>query len=283
MPSGRLFEAFEADGSARWLSPMVGDDGTGRVTGMLGCATFDLDADGADEVVVGDGAGLRVLSGRDGRPRWGSTEHGAYPKGQVPVVADVDGDGRAEIVVGSTDHLLNPSDWTGVQVYGHTGAGWAPSGSSWGTSDFAGDASALSPTWLSPGRFRGRAVALPGEIGPDLAVEVVDRCGCDDGELRLSVVVANEGGAPGDALVRVVAVWPEGERVLEELALGEVGPATSAAAVEVVLAADEVADARVELRLVGEDCDPTDEVVVLHAPCVGRAFRGARGTRLPSR
>lgn len=73
------------------------------------CAA-DIDGDGRDEVLCGDGNYLRCWNG-DGTQRW-SVDTGAWV-GSSPAAWDVDGDGRMEIFVGNDSGYLLGYSYTG--------------------------------------------------------------------------------------------------------------------------------------------------------------------------
>lgn len=65
--------------------------------------TADIDADGANEVLVGTDAGLTALDAATGTLEW---EIALPPIRGEPLVRDIDGDGGAEILVGAGDGKL---------------------------------------------------------------------------------------------------------------------------------------------------------------------------------
>lgn len=69
----------------------------------MGASAFDFDADGAADITYSDECHVRIISGRDGRVLWASSNP-SLTLWEYPVTADVDGDGAAELVV--TSNLL---------------------------------------------------------------------------------------------------------------------------------------------------------------------------------
>lgn len=71
-----------------------------RSSGSAGAVAFDLNGDGAAEIIYRDECWLRILSGLSGRTlaAYNATSSTGI---ETPTVADVDGDGHAEILVSS--------------------------------------------------------------------------------------------------------------------------------------------------------------------------------------
>lgn len=270
VPDQNFVTAFTPGGTMVWQAEIR--DGSGAA----GCSAFDLDADGAAEVLIADEIALRIFDGRTGALRHEDYSHTSNTLWEYPVVADVDGDGAAEIVLAD-----NNGDTVGITVWGHGGDGWAPAGPTWAVHDYApgrvGDDGAVpapSAPWLAWNGFRARPVDAP-LARPDLVAEVTDTCvpDCAAGTAELAVAVANE-GAVDAAAGAVVAVYADDGRLLTTLTLPAVASGERLAALPVTL---DVADVRAGLRLVVDDdgtgggvvdeCDEDDNDAVLEALC----------------
>ena len=191
-PASQKLELFEVDGTRVWASNITDS------SGAAGCSGYDVNADGAYEVLFTDEQRLRIFDGKTGTVLYENTSHTSGTVWEYPVIADVDNDGSAEIVIAS-----NGSLWRGITVLGHAGDGWAPSGPTWPVHDFAvsnvrPDGSVPSPaprSWEIYNVFRARPTV--DDAATDLAVRLVDICfsGCqDDSHVEVAVQVENRGG-----------------------------------------------------------------------------------------
>ncbi|MFT5681318.1 MAG: hypothetical protein ACI8RZ_002224 [Myxococcota bacterium] len=192
VPASSQLEMFEIDGTPMWSATITDS------SGIAGCSGYDVNADGAYEVLYADEQRLRIYDGATGSVLYENTSHTSATLWEYPVVADVDGDGSAEIVIAS-----NGSIWKGVTVLGHNGDGWAPSGPTWPVHDFAmtnvnADGSVPSPaprSWEVYNVFRARPTV--DDAATDLRVSVVDSCfsGCEAGDhVEVTVQAENLGG-----------------------------------------------------------------------------------------
>ena len=204
IPASQQIEMFEMDGTRLW-SVAVQD-----YSGIAGASGYDINADGAYEVLYADETQLRILDGRTGAQLYSNGSHTSATLWEYPVVADVDADGSAEIIIAS-----NGSFWRGITVLGHAGSGWASSGPTWSLHDFAmtninPDGSIPSPapaSWEVYNLFRARPTVDDAAV--DLGVRIVDVCfaGCnDDSRVDVAVQVDNLGGVEVGAGV-VVALY----------------------------------------------------------------------------
>jgi len=222
VPANTNLTVFDLDGTALWTTRI--DDSSG----LAGCSGYDVNGDGAYEVLYADEVKFHMYDGATGTELYSNGSHSSGTLWEYPVTADVDADGSAEIVIAS-----NSGAWKGITVFGHNGSGWAASGPTWGTHDFAvtnldEDGHVPSPaplSWLVHNVFRARPmVDRPGT--PDLTVAVEDVCvaNCDAGPLKVSIAVANQGGADVDPGVLVALYGLQGgvETLVGTLALPEV-------------------------------------------------------------
>jgi hypothetical protein len=178
----------------RWRSPI-----TDASSGICASAAYDLDGDGASELIYEDEVALRIISGLDGAELYtdGTHENGTAEEG--PAVADVDGDGHVEILEpnfsfsGGNDALrvwTNPSWATGPRLWNQH---------AWSVTNIDADGSfptSAPAPWLDPGTFRGGVGDAVGAspIG-DLRPVLADLCAlaCADGELTVWVQLENAG------------------------------------------------------------------------------------------
>ncbi|MCK6523728.1 hypothetical protein L6R49_20145 [Myxococcota bacterium] len=190
VPVGTTLAAFNHKLTNLWDVPMQ------DASGSAGCSGYDLDGDGAYEVIIADEVALRILDGATGATLYENYSHSSMTYWEYPVIADVDLDGSAEIVLVSNAALIN------VKVVGHAGDGWPRSGPTWGTHDFA--VSNLNPDGTVPARpdapwtthnvFRARP-SVDDPAAPDLIARIDDLCvaDCDNGPIKLAVQVSNQG------------------------------------------------------------------------------------------
>ena len=108
--------------------------------------------------------------------------------------------GKKCVVIGSNNYGF--SGWGGITVFGHNGDGWPKSGATWHVHDFAvsninPDGSVPAnpiPPWQEYNVYRARP-AVDDPAYPDVAGIIRDLCvaDCDDGPVKISVQVENEG------------------------------------------------------------------------------------------
>jgi hypothetical protein len=192
VPTGDQINVVETDGTPIWTYPVQDN------SGLCGCSGYDVDGDGAYEVLYADEVTFRMFDGATGTLLYENNSHSSGTVWEYPVVADVDGDGSAEIVIAS-----NGTTWKGITVFGHAGDGWAKSGPTWPTHDFAvtnveEDGHVPSPaplSWQVHNVFRARPIVDNPGIA-DLVPLLEDYCitDCDDGPIKISYGVYNQGG-----------------------------------------------------------------------------------------
>jgi outer membrane protein assembly factor BamB len=218
---GSELVAVELDGEELW-GEVVHD-----WSGLAGCAVYDLDADGALDVLVTDEEALRVFDGPTGALLFEDLGRTSATVFETPAVADVDGDGSADLVVPSD--ALTEGDAPGVALWSHRGGALLGAGPAWLSAAYAvvdvlpdGAVPAAPAPWLDPGTWRGRR-ASDGLVSlPDLVVLSAEVCfeACD-GEAAVTVVVGNAGAAPASASV---AVLDGAGVVLGTAPVGELAP-----------------------------------------------------------
>ncbi len=267
---------WEVSGIMRWAAPV--DD----YSGMAGCSGYDIDGDGAYELLYADQSRFHIYDGSTGTELYSNSSHDSATLWEYPVTADVDGDGSAEIVIAS-----NGSNWHGITVFGHSGSGWQRSGPTWGTHDFSltnlePDGSVPSPAPL-PGTghnvFRARPVVDEPAMA-DLAIFVEDVCvaSCEDGPAKLSFAVSNQGLQPVAAGVSVAlyAQSSTGKTLLDTMLLDELPSGQVIAGGIFELHPDDWGDEGLMLRVdddgegVGSvtECDETNnEAAYADSPC----------------
>lgn len=245
---------FEADGSVAWTFPDGGPN--------LGCSAFDLDGDGAAELMATLPGQLVILDGATGEPVYTDPtllEPGYWTH---PLPVDLDRDGHTEIVALSKPLLSE------LRVYAQADGRWAGSGPEWNTVDWTSgrfDAlgnAALPASWLDGG-FGSRPVTSPatdGSVpGSDLTATLIGSCAasCDQGPQRFVVQVSNHGdlAEPAGAALELWSLDTEDRLARAEL--GELGPASS---VEVTLDLDpaQTAGGLVARVVSDHDCAPSD-------------------------
>ncbi len=182
---------WEITGTMNW-SAAISDR-----SGLAGCSGYDVDGDGAYELLYADEDTFRMYDGATGTVLYSNSSHASGTLWEYPVIADVDHDGSAEIIIAS-----NGTAWHGITVFGHSGSGWQASGPTWGTHDFAvtnldADGTVPSPAplpWTVHNVFRARPMVDAGG-SPDLEIAFEDACvaSCEHGPIRISFAVSNQG------------------------------------------------------------------------------------------
>ncbi|MBA1443670.1 MAG: hypothetical protein FE835_01900 [Gammaproteobacteria bacterium] len=143
---------LETDGTIGWAAATR--DGSSRITGST---VFDLDGDGAAEVIYSDEDTLWIFRGSDGEVLF-ETEMRSGTLLEYPLVADVDADGQAEIVVVANQAIFGGTQH-GVYVFGSGFNDWVRARSIWNQHTYHvtnvledGTIPAHEqPNWLTPG------------------------------------------------------------------------------------------------------------------------------------
>lgn len=209
--SGSLLNAYELDGTARWTARV--DDSSG----LAACSGYDVNGDGAYEVLYADQGTFYIFDGRTGAVRYQQSGHASGTLWEYPSVADVDRDESAEIVIGSNNGGFE--GWGGITVFGHDGDGWMRAGTTWHTHDFAvtninpdGTVPAKpDPWWTLHNVYRARPA--DDRVSTDLMVDIVDLCfaGCEvESPVRISVQIHNVGKIAADPGVPVTLYTLDG-------------------------------------------------------------------------
>ena len=201
-----LYVVLEGDGSIKWQVP-VQDCSSAATSSTL----FDVDGDGAAEVIYQDEFHLHVFRGTDG------FEIASYPTNsgtvqEMPVIADVDGDDRAEI-------LANLHPWEGfvgqgIRVYGDAADSWVNARRIWNQHAYHvgnvtddgkippnGSPGCVEKSWLTHGTYRLQLPPAGSFYGlSDLTATVIGtevRPGATCGiELAVEARVGNAGEIP---------------------------------------------------------------------------------------
>lgn len=206
--SSSTLNQYELDGTSSW-SANVND-----TSGLAACSGYDIDGDGAYEVLFADQNNFFIFDGATGLRRFVWAEHASGTLWEYPSVADVDNDGSAEIVIAGNN--FGATGHTGITVFGHAADAWLKSGTTWHTHDFAvtnilpdGAVPATpDPWWQTYNVYRARPTVDGG--GTDLQVQITDVCyaGCEDGSaVQVAVQISNHGSTavPGGVPVSLFA------------------------------------------------------------------------------
>jgi hypothetical protein len=200
IPANTTISLWKIDGTKVWQMPMQDS------SGLAGCSGYDMDGDGAYEVLFADEDALRMYDGATGAILYENYTHSSGTVWEYPVIADVDQDGSAEIVIAS--NVYSGAGVKGVTVFGHAGDGWPQSGPTWGTHDFA--VTNLNPdgsvpitpeaSWQKYNVFRARP-SVDDPSAADLTVSYDDLCvaDCNNGPIKISFQVANKGAVDVEA------------------------------------------------------------------------------------
>ncbi len=237
-PAYQNFVMYELDGSQVWSVNM--DD----TSGLAGCSGYDLNNDGALEILFADQSTFTIFDGRTGDELFVDT-HSSPTIFEYPTVADMDADGHAEIVV------AHYGSGTAVTVYEHAGDGWPAAGATWNVHDFAitninADGSVPQDpdeSWLKYNVYRAR-VAADDPSTPDLLVDITDVCvaDCDYGPVAVALKVTNQGGSDVEvgATVQLYADDETGLRPLTTVTLPAIAAGTTLDGIQVDLLPEDI-------------------------------------------
>ena len=238
----QTFVMYELDGTPVWSVPM------NDTSGLAGCSGYDVNNDGALEILFADQTTFKILDGSTGATLYSNPNHRSGTLFEYPSVADIDHDGHAEI-------LITSNYWSGawgvVTAFEHDGSGWPAAGSTWAVHDFAitniePDGSVPmnpEPYWTKYNVYRAR-VAADDPATPDLIANITDVCvsDCVYGPVALSVQVSNPGGSDVNAGA-ILAVYANDEtstRLIGTAVLPAVAAGTKLAGIEFELTVADV-------------------------------------------
>ena len=164
------------DGTVRW-SQFIND-----ASGLAACSGYDVNGDGAYEVLFADEHQFYIMDGTTGTILYSIWGHASGTIFEFPVVADIDNDGSAEIVISSNNFRQGGSGWAGITVLGHLGSGWAKSGPTWNVHDFAvtninqdGSVPTIpDPPWTAHNVYRARPTH--DALAIDMWADITDIC-----------------------------------------------------------------------------------------------------------
>ena len=106
---------FELDGSLLWTQTIT------DASGLAGCSGYDVNGDGAYEVLFADENTFWLFDGSTGGVLFSQLGHASGTIFEYPIVADIDNDDSAEIVISSNNFRMNGQGWAGITVFGHLG------------------------------------------------------------------------------------------------------------------------------------------------------------------
>jgi len=189
---------YELDGTAVWSVPI------NDTSGLAGCSGYDVNNDGALEILYADQDSFSILDGATGGTQYANLNHRSGTVFEYPSVADLDSDGHSEIVIASN----YGATWGALVAFENDGTGWPAAGTSWGLHDFAitniGEDSSVPRNpeayWDKYNVYRAR-VAADDPSSADLTATITDICllDCTYGPVAVGVQVSNEGGLDVDA------------------------------------------------------------------------------------
>jgi hypothetical protein len=249
IPANTRISVWDVDGTELWEATI------NDTSGLAGCSGYDVNGDGAYEVLYADQDDFKIYDGATGTVNYSNSNHSSGTVWEYPVIADIDADGSAEIVIAS-----NGSPWKGITVFGHSGNGWQRSGTTWGTHDFAvtnlnPDGSVPSPpeaSWQKYNVFRARP-AVDDPSSADLGIELIDFCvgTCLGGPAKIAFRAFNQGAVDVDAGVLATLYMIIGgvEVPFTTVTLPAIPAGTSAPSQEIVVQPWEIGDGGFVLRV----------------------------------
>lgn len=195
VPTAAGVIALRPDGTEIWRTP------TRIETDFAGVSAYDLDGDGAWEVLVNTRSTLLVLDGHTGSTLASYPTGGEKVCGQNAVVADLDADGSVEIILNVTAATASGA---APLVLADGLAEFVPGGRAWHEHDYAitnvnddGTVPAVPEVnWLRHNNFRAGPSLADLVADVNLAPRIEDVCvdECDDGRLTIWYSVDNNRG-----------------------------------------------------------------------------------------
>jgi hypothetical protein len=208
-----------------WVRWMVeNDDCSSRVTGS---SVFDFEGDGSAEVIYADETSFRIFKGSDGTILYEDTTHRSNTRLEMPIVVDVDNDGKSEVVVPEPNPDPNLG---GIEIWEDARNNWVRTRRIWNqyaysVTNVTEDAQIPRvpvPNWQSSGLNNFRQNVHPAGLfyAPDLVVRDIVRLDCTDRQIKLAIVVGNNGSVsvPPGILTHLAGRTADGR----ELDLGSV-------------------------------------------------------------
>lgn len=267
VPTDTQITLFNAQAVEIWSSS------TNDASGLAGCSAFDVDDDGAYELLYADQEAFRIFDGRTGAVLHEDLEHASMTVWEYPVVADIDRDNAAEICLSSNVYdASRAGSYQGVSCFGHAGEGWAPGITSWPTHDFSDSSSGIEPPMDASGSSQFRAHPYPERTDrPQLTGAVGEHCisECSTGTLHIGLQVWNSGAVdmPQGSPYTVYARSETAETAIQSGTLPSLSAGEAAAGFELQVPASEIGPLGLRIQL-GEDldaqeCDLSDNAILL--------------------
>ncbi|MEQ1502560.1 MAG: VCBS repeat-containing protein [Myxococcota bacterium] len=259
----------ELDGTLDWSVPVEQD-----TISLQGCSGFDVDGDGASEVLASGVDGFEIFDGATGDVRY--RDPTTLGDMWSPIVVDLDHDLAAEIVVASAD--VNLGTFRGLRVYAHDGDGWPSTGATWPSVDFPGSIAPdgavpanRPPSWQTGNLYRARPTEpVPGAADPSVALGAPCVTTCSPGgTAQIPYQVLNRGGADLAGAVVHLTTDRVGAAELDEDEVGLVEAGTSRGGLFEVDSAQLLGVDRlwVAVEVAGPDCAPGDTEASIPNPC----------------
>lgn len=164
---GNTLLVYRRDGSLMWSLPVI------EVPGSTGVGAFDLNNDGAWELILNNDGGFRIVTDAGGAPAtlWTYAPMGSHTWNEYPVVADIDADGHAEILSISHNGAAGflrafqnvPDNWPATRGIWNQYAYHAENVGSNGQIP-----ATLPANWWADNQFMVNPQPAPGATGPDL-------------------------------------------------------------------------------------------------------------------
>ena len=268
VPTDTQLSVFKSDGWILWSGP------TNDASGLAGCSAFDVNDDGAYEVLYADQDAFRIFDGATGAVLHEDLSHASMTLWEYPVVADIDRDNSAEICLSSNIYSEERAgSYQGVNCFGHGGTGWAPGISAWPNHDFgASRADGSEPPSGSSAAPLFRAHPYPVRVDrPQLAGALVEQCisDCKSGSLHLNLQVWNAGSVAitSGSAYTIYARSVDGDTLIQSGTLPALAAGESAAGMELIVDSAEIGTQGLRIQL-GEyldadECDLSDNSLLL--------------------